>query len=142
MSYAANRERYGQLVGDFLSGRVDGPTFERAFFVLWRADRDEEHARKRAWAEPYDLQLQSALRQGSITGEEFGRRWGDLWGYPSPDEWAWREALDEIFSACDAFVADPALRTGTPGEHGEDQFRAAVASAWRTVPPAPVSSPG
>ena len=142
MSYATNRERYGQLVRDFLSGRVDGPTFEQAFLALWRADRDEEYARKRDWAEPYDLQLQSALRQGSITGEEFSRRWRDLWGYQSPDDLAWREALDEIFSACDAFVADPALRTGAPGENDEDQFRAAVASAWRAAPPSPVNSAG
>jgi hypothetical protein len=140
MSYQAHKDRYLDLIHSFLNSELDGPTFEAAFMRLWKQDRDEQWARKQSWPEPYDEQLQNALKGGAITADEFSQRWRELWGYPSREEQGLIDMLDRVFTASDAFVADPQLRSQPEVEYDEDQFRSEVGRIFESYIGRPVGS--
>ena len=140
MSYQAHKDRYLELIHRFLTSAIDGPTFEAAFLRLWRQDRDEQWARKETWPEPYDEHLESALQRGEITAEDFSQQWRQLWGFPGQDDQDLIDMLDRVFTACDAFVADPQLRSRPDVEYDEDQFRSEVGRILGSYTARPVRS--
>ncbi len=105
MNYVANEKQYLEIIHQLLNAEVDGETFCREFSSLWKADRDEEYAKRDAWAERYDLQLVDAHGRGEISSEEFERKWVELFGYAEYKDLV--EMLDRIFTACDVFDPEP-----------------------------------
>ena len=105
MSYIANESRYLTLIHQFLNSEVDVEAFQREFFFMWKADRDEEYAKRDTWPERYDLQLVDAHSRGEITSEEFEIKWVELFGYAEYRDL--REMLDRVFTACDVFDPKP-----------------------------------
>jgi hypothetical protein len=131
MSYATNRQEYLELIQDLVKRRLSGPDFVQRFGVLWRSDRDEELAIASTWPRRYDIELAEALARGDMGADEFAAKWEELWGYEG--ESAYRQMLDRIFSACSAFVDDPALAVDPEREYDEEELCAHVAAVLQRV---------
>src|SRR3990172_6850308 len=99
----ANKDQYISLMRRFVSSEIDGKTFQSKFFEMRRRDVNRDEELKKSWPQPYDEQLLSAYRRGDITGEEFHKKWQELWGYQSTK---WLDVFDTLTSDVNYLVDD------------------------------------
>ncbi len=126
MSYPVDAKPYLQMMRKFVQCEIDAPTFVTQFLHTRDQDKAKEWAITSTWDQPYDQLLLADLRQGTISQEAFAQRWDELFGW-SPEEKAFLQLLDRVYSACDAFRDDPALSTAPAHEYDAQQLREAVA---------------
>ena len=126
MSYPVDKKSYLQMMRGFVQCELDAMTFVKQFLHARDQDKAKEWAITATWDKPYDQLLIADLRQGKIAQEEFSRRWDELFGW-SPEEKAFLQLLDRMYSACDAFIDDPALSMDPEQEYDEQQLRERVA---------------
>ena len=100
-------DEYAGLCRAFLRGDLAPADFQDRYLVLWRRDRDATYAQAEAWPERYDIILQRQLSAGEITGDEFSRRWYELWGV-SAEEVPRLQQIDQLMTAVNEFDSDPA----------------------------------
>jgi hypothetical protein len=99
----ANKQEYLKLMKLFLKSEIDGRSFQSMFLEMWRRDRDESYSKVKSWSRRYDRDLMERRLRGEITGEEFSKRWHDLWGY---EPTRWLEIQDRLFRDVDRFEPD------------------------------------
>ena len=99
----ANKQEYLTLMKRFLNSEIDGKTFQVMFLGMWRRDRDESYSKAESWPKRYDIDLMETRLRGEMTGEEFSKRWRDLWGY---EPTRWLEIQDRLFRDVDRFEPD------------------------------------
>src|SRR5574341_920475 len=126
MSYAVDEKPYLQMMRRFVQCEMDALTFVTQFLHARDQDKAKEWAITTTWDKPYDQLLIADLRQGKISQEEFSQRWDELFGW-SREEKAFLQLLDRVYSACDAFIDDPALSTAPAYVYDAQQLREEVA---------------
>jgi hypothetical protein len=126
MSYPVQEEPYLQMMCRFVQGAMNASTFVEQFFALRRQDGEREWALRSTWDKPYDQLLSAALKRGDISADEFAQQWDALFGW-SKEHKVLLKMLDRLFSACNDFVDDPALRTNPAREYDAEQLREFVA---------------
>lgn len=128
MAHKTNRKVFFALVFDFLDSEIPARRFVPRFMRLWKKQRDEQWALKSTWSEPFDEQLQAGFLARTISGEEFSKRWHELWGHRTEHDVRFQEFLDTTFTACDVYRDDPRDRREDFG-YDEDQLRSSVAES-------------
>jgi hypothetical protein len=126
MSYPVDKKQYLQMMRRFVQCELDAMTFVKQFLHARDKDKAKEWAITATWDKPYDQLLIADLRQGKISQEEFSRGWDELFGW-SPEEKVCLQLLDRVYSACDAFIDDPALSMDPAHEYDAQQLREMVA---------------
>ena len=82
-SYWENKKLYTQLMEKFINGIIDGQTFEKKFYQIWRLNRDKEYS------------TEEILK---INNEKLI----ELKGFST--------IISNLFTDCDVFEPDPNLR--------------------------------
>jgi hypothetical protein len=108
MTYEETVRAYVSLIRRFLAEEIDGELFADGFLVARRREGDRQDQISQSWPRRFDLELKEAVLRGAITGEEFERRYKELWGPEVFGEFA--EAVGKIFSGVVEYSPDPEVR--------------------------------
>ena len=133
MSYLENQDKYFKLFFDYYNLAISAVDFERNFSTLWDADRDEIYEQCNKWERRFDIELQEKLIAGKISGEEFSKRWNELWGITDEIS-ALSDILDRTYTTCDCFWPDITDEEANPPlELSETLFREEVLSLYHEM---------
>ncbi len=128
MSYVENKESYLALINRFVRCEITAPDFQQRFMTLWKTDRDEQLAARNAWPKRFDLELDDAFKKGKLSEKDYLERSASLWGLDTVEKRTFVAFLDQVFSACDCFIADPSPSIDPLSEYTETQLRDYVAA--------------
>lgn len=98
-------EAFFEMIYAFLASEVTSDVFCNSFTEIWMSRRDATYSKQNSWSERYDLQLIQKLEQGTLSKEEFGKQWNQIWGIAG--NICFYEMIDRIHSACSVFYPTP-----------------------------------